>query len=89
MAYQDTFFFLIVMYLLIQGGWYLKKDYAVFMLAFALVFVVSIGWEIFELSIGAINAPLQQYIFNTWSDLTMDMIGAGTALLYFMKSRHL
>ena len=56
-------------------------------LGLGIAFMISIVWEIFELSIGAISAPLHKYVLDTWLDVTFDMMGAGTALLYFFKSK--
>ncbi len=64
-----------------------RTSFSVMLAGLGLAFIVSIGWELFELSIGAIFATLDRYIIDTWLDVNMDMLGAGTALVYYYRSK--
>ena len=48
-------------------------------------FAVGLGWEIFEYTIQVYFA--ENYVFDTISDLAMDVIGAFAGYIYIMNSR--
>jgi len=50
------------------------------------VFIAGVLWEIFELKIGATFTAYEDYIFDTATDLSADLVGGLIIVIYFLKN---
>jgi len=85
--FDNIMHFLGGFWLAFMGIYIFKKDIPLNLVfkVLTLVFVVSVGWEIFEILVNEAIAQNPFDTINTVSDLIFDLAGGGAALFYYMK----